>query len=171
MESRSRSDGSCPIRSRCPPRCGSECGTKATRRFRPKVRREWSVRPALQRQLSKDGYSAHAKTTKQLPISWRLEVTSGGTVVSRGTRVECAPCRVVAQMRPLAMSALSPLLEHDRTSDPSARPLIRTLAGVPEGCEIAPEPAGHGLPLSKCEAYGRTLRFSNTFDYVGPLKA
>ena len=24
-----------------------------------------------------------------------------------------------------------------------------------EGIEIAPEPAGHGLPLSKCEAYNR----------------
>jgi hypothetical protein len=27
--------------------------------------------------------------------------------------------------------------------------------------EIAPEPTGHGLPLSKCEAYNRVYEHSN----------
>jgi hypothetical protein len=38
---------------------------------------------------------------------------------------------------------------------PQGEENISLWAKLQEGCEIAPELTGHGLPLSKCEAYNR----------------
>jgi hypothetical protein len=44
-----------------------------------------------------------------------------------------------------------------------AVPLVTTVVGCkrPDQPEIAPEPTGHGLPLSKCEAYNRVYEQPN----------
>src|SRR2546430_16064068 len=110
--------------------------------------------------------TAHAQSREQKPVNWRMfEVPDFGTRIQYpasifspagkpekgvGQRFERADGRAVLSIYSRSNEAgdnPATYLRHNLRVSRSALDYARI--------EIAPEPAGHGLPLSKCEAYNR----------------
>jgi hypothetical protein len=75
-----------------------------------------------------------------------------------GTRCSADPGFQRATGFTVAHRLISRFGENIRLSDPVGSGFVlEKFAGMMKsrGCEIAPEPTGHGLPLGKCEAYNR----------------